>query len=178
MRVCDLCVSPAMCMPVCVGVARARLDDRVEPLLVASVDALLQCAEDLPQPSHALRIVHTKPEDDMRAELSAPDMDAAATLAQRKPGKRGAAMSASAAANGVEQGWASFHDRSPSAEIKLALPHIRAVRSRTLELLREFPNNAVLSLVFRVVERVLELPLASSLLKVCGANAGAGVLRS
>jgi len=28
------------------------------------------------------------------------------------------------------------------------------------------------------VERVLELPLASSLLKVCGANAGAGVLRS
>ena len=176
--VCGLCVSPTMCMPACAGVAYARLDDRVEPLLVASVDALLQCAEDLPQPSHALRIVHTKPEDDMRAELSAPDMDAAATLAQRKPGKRGAAMSASAAANGVEQGWASFHDRSPSAEIKLALPHIRAVRSRTLELLREFPNNAVLSLVFRVVERVLELPLASSLLKVCGANAGAGVLRS
>ena len=57
------------------------------------------------------------------------------------------------------------HGWCPS-QIKLALPHIRRVRVRTLGLLREYPNNAILSLIFRVAERVLALPLDSSLLKV------------
>jgi len=40
------------------------------------------------------------------------------------------------------------------------------VRQRTLLLLKQFPRNEVLELIFRVAERVLSLPLDSSLMKV------------
>ena len=62
-------------------------------------------------------------------------------------------------------GWYDFHRDGHPAELKLAVPVLRRFQTSVFALLHIWPGNAVLSLLARMTDRVLRLPLASPLSK-------------
>lgn len=60
----------------------------------------------------------------------------------------------------------NFHTDSNYAEVARGLRPLRSLLSRVLELLLEFPGNAILSLIARLADKILTLPIDAPLMKV------------